>query len=218
MDKNSLIILLVLVVLINSVALIYLARTNKKTPKAAKKKAEFENNEYDSDDSEGKTEIVGRPKESVVQANSADNKISFNKIPELSHNECKEIIGETIIESKDIEVEIKVEFGETEMMDFRPADKVLKVLNYFEEEIKSKYDMKKKEVFIGRDPSQCDLIITTDKYLGKRHARFFIEGGKLYVEDLESKNGTYVEDEKVQGICEVVLGKFKIANTEITIE
>ncbi|MGH4050565.1 MAG: FHA domain-containing protein [Clostridium sp.] len=216
MDKNSLIILLVIVVLINSIALIYLAKTNKKTPKAVKRKVDSERNEYDSDepdDSEGKTEIVGRAKDKVVTDSGYNKKITFSKIPELSLGERKEIIDETIIESIGIK-----EPGETEIIDFRATDKRLKALSYLENEIKKKYEMMKKEVFIGRDPSQCDLVITTDKYLGKKHVRFFIEGGKLYVEDLQSKNGTYVDDEKVQGICEVVSGKFKIANTEITIE
>jgi len=50
-------------------------------------------------------------------------------------------------------------------------------------------------VVIGRSP-ECDLAIT-DTFLSSRHARFSADGGDLFIEDLGSTNGSYVNQERV---------------------
>lgn len=52
-------------------------------------------------------------------------------------------------------------------------------------------------VTVGRG-GDCDLQIS-DTYLSGRHARFANDDGDLTVEDLESTNGTYVNQEIVHG-------------------
>ena len=52
-------------------------------------------------------------------------------------------------------------------------------------------------VVIGRSPD-CDLSIT-DTYLSSRHARVANDSGDLSIEDLGSTNGTYVNQELVDG-------------------
>jgi pSer/pThr/pTyr-binding forkhead associated (FHA) protein len=52
-------------------------------------------------------------------------------------------------------------------------------------------------VTIGRG-GDCDLQVS-DTYLSSRHARFSNDGGDLMVEDLDSTNGTYVNQELVSG-------------------
>ena len=50
---------------------------------------------------------------------------------------------------------------------------------------------------IGRNP-ECDLSLH-DTYLSSRHARVANDNGDLSIEDLGSTNGTYVNQELVQG-------------------
>jgi len=52
-------------------------------------------------------------------------------------------------------------------------------------------------VVIGRG-ADCDLSLA-DTYLSTRHARIVSDGGELEIEDLQSTNGTYVNQEFVQG-------------------
>ena len=50
---------------------------------------------------------------------------------------------------------------------------------------------------IGRG-GDCDVSVP-DTYLSSRHARFSIDDGDLTVEDLESTNGTYVNQALIHG-------------------
>ncbi len=51
------------------------------------------------------------------------------------------------------------------------------------------------ELVIGRSTS-CDVFIP-DRRMSRRHARFYVDGAHLFVEDLESHNGTYVNGKRV---------------------
>lgn len=48
---------------------------------------------------------------------------------------------------------------------------------------------------VGRDPA-CDIVVS-DVLVSRRHAQFKIAESKLFVRDLSSKNGTFVDDERV---------------------
>lgn len=52
-------------------------------------------------------------------------------------------------------------------------------------------------VYIGRAPTN-DLVLTDSKVSG-RHAVVWVGGGEIKVEDLTSKNGTFINDRKVEG-------------------
>lgn len=56
-------------------------------------------------------------------------------------------------------------------------------------------------IMIGRAPG-CTLVLDDD-YSSSRHARFFSESGKWYVEDLGSTNGTFVRDERISGVVPI---------------
>ena len=47
-------------------------------------------------------------------------------------------------------------------------------------------------VFAGRDPSACQLT-DPDPTLSRRHAELFLENGQLFIHDLGSANGTWVD-------------------------
>lgn len=54
-----------------------------------------------------------------------------------------------------------------------------------------KFQVGNREVKVGRG-SDCDIQLLGNKRLSRVHAIFSVEGSKLYVEDQQSSNGTYV--------------------------
>ncbi|SDY96747.1 FHA domain-containing protein [Tindallia californiensis] len=53
-------------------------------------------------------------------------------------------------------------------------------------------------ILVGRDATQCHLILT-DEEASRQHARFSRDPtGSLWVEDLDSRNGTYVNEKPIQ--------------------
>src|SRR5207244_12939197 len=52
------------------------------------------------------------------------------------------------------------------------------------------------ELTVGRGGG-CGVVLTDDQYVSTVHARLFRRGDDLFVEDLGSRNGTYVNGEKV---------------------
>ena len=53
-----------------------------------------------------------------------------------------------------------------------------------------------REVTLGRDP-ECEIRIP-DPDVSRKHCQFLIREGTLYVVDLKSRNGTYVNDRVIQ--------------------
>jgi hypothetical protein len=68
------------------------------------------------------------------------------------------------------------------------------------------------EVTVGR-AAGCQVTID-DTYASQLHARVFLRDGRVYVEDLGSTNGTYLNRRKVTGPMVVQRGdKLQIGNT-----
>ncbi|BFH73883.1 FHA domain-containing protein [Sulfurisphaera javensis] len=65
-------------------------------------------------------------------------------------------------------------------------------------------------ISIGRSPE--NVIIVPDPEVSRRHAVITLEGGELYIEDLNSTNGTYIYDGK---LFQPVKGKQKISPNTI---
>jgi len=64
---------------------------------------------------------------------------------------------------------------------------------------------------IGRDPGQA-LVIIQEPIVSKLHCQIYVQGGQVFVRDLNSTNGIYVKEEKVaerqlQDGDEIFLGK-----------
>ena len=59
------------------------------------------------------------------------------------------------------------------------------------------YELAGSEVFIGRD--QSSEIIVPEVEVSRRHARVYLQGGEYWIEDLNSTNGTYVNNQRLIG-------------------
>ncbi|OJW12933.1 MAG: hypothetical protein BGO49_20555 [Planctomycetales bacterium 71-10] len=46
---------------------------------------------------------------------------------------------------------------------------------------------------IGRGGARCDLALTGDEWVSGEHARVYLSGGKCFLEDLKSTNGTFLQ-------------------------
>ncbi|MBI3928029.1 MAG: FHA domain-containing protein [Armatimonadetes bacterium] len=68
---------------------------------------------------------------------------------------------------------------------------------------------------IGREGR---LKLPVDRFISRRHAAIELRGPNVYVTDLKSTNGTFVDDERVEGTVELRNGKiFRIGRTWLEI-
>jgi pSer/pThr/pTyr-binding forkhead associated (FHA) protein len=71
---------------------------------------------------------------------------------------------------------------------------------------------------IGREGK---VKINTDRFISRRHAQIEIRDARVFLEDLKSTNGTFVDEERLNGRTELNNGKiFRVGRTwlEITWE
>jgi hypothetical protein len=81
------------------------------------------------------------------------------------------------------------------------------------------FNMKDPVVCLGRDPEICDIVLNFDRYAGRNHAVIMHKNNKLYLIDLNSKNGTYMDGAKVEGMVEIKEhSKIRVASTEIEVQ
>ena len=66
------------------------------------------------------------------------------------------------------------------------------------------HQMEEESLVIGR-ASESDLVLA-DRFLSRRHARLTRRDGRLFVEDLGSRNGTVLNEQPVEGPTEVHAG------------
>lgn len=52
-------------------------------------------------------------------------------------------------------------------------------------------------VFLGREEERADLVFYWDDYVSRRHAKIAREGDQFYIWDLNSANGTWVNEQRV---------------------
>src|SRR5262245_51627729 len=60
-------------------------------------------------------------------------------------------------------------------------------------------------ITIGRDPG-CDFVLPLDPMVSSHHARILRDAGAFWLEDLASRNGSYVGDHRVDGRVAITPG------------
>jgi pSer/pThr/pTyr-binding forkhead associated (FHA) protein len=96
------------------------------------------------------------------------------------------------------------------------VEKAYAVFTFTENGEQSEYKMKDKLINIGRSRENCEIVITWDKFVSRNHALVYTRNGRFFVVDLGSRNGVFVNDEKIDGIMELTgESKIKVAETEI---
>lgn len=59
------------------------------------------------------------------------------------------------------------------------------------------FKINKNEFVIGRNPATTDGTVTYNKAIGRRHCKFIYENNNYYIVDLNSANGTYVNNKRI---------------------
>jgi pSer/pThr/pTyr-binding forkhead associated (FHA) protein len=74
------------------------------------------------------------------------------------------------------------------------------------------------EIVIGRDEAVAAACITIDRYVSRRHARLHADGDKLYLSDLQSRNGTRLGEQPVAEETPLDLGApFQVGRTVLRV-
>ena len=65
----------------------------------------------------------------------------------------------------------------------------------------------------------CELIkLAVDRFVSRKHAIIEISGATVFLEDLASTNGTFIDDERLDGRCQLSNGKvFRVGRTWLQI-
>lgn len=83
------------------------------------------------------------------------------------------------------------------------------------EDITSSLDLTSGDaIVLGRDSEQCQFVVLDGK-VSQQHCKLSVSGDKLWVEDLGSTNGTFVNGERVESALvapgdEISLGDCRI--------
>jgi predicted component of type VI protein secretion system len=77
------------------------------------------------------------------------------------------------------------------------------------------FPLEKEEMFIGREANN-DVVIN-DPEVSRRHARLFVQGGNMILEDLGSTNGTSVNGQRLTGPYVLRAGEIITLGEKITL-
>ncbi len=67
---------------------------------------------------------------------------------------------------------------------------------FTETEKLGRYPISEKPLTIGRDPGRVGIVIS-DPIVSKLHCSVFVRGGRVFIKDHGSTNGTFIRDQKV---------------------
>ncbi len=75
-----------------------------------------------------------------------------------------------------------------------------------------------KTIDIGRDAT-CEVPIPVDKFISRRHARILVVSPECFLEDTDSTNGTFVDDNRLKGRVLLRKGQsFRVGKTWMQID
>lgn len=175
------------------------AKKVKKSQKVQEERNQTPNNIKQAEDQRPKKELikqpVNQPIKEVVQ--SPPLKESVNETPKIIDQQTSnldEIMSELEKRSQKLEEEKKL-----------PP-----VLTFYREG-NAHSDQEKKFIFdgtltIGRNSGYHTWEIEDDRTLSGNHCKIYARGEELYILDLNSTNGTYVNNQRVRGEMKIVSG------------
>jgi pSer/pThr/pTyr-binding forkhead associated (FHA) protein len=70
-------------------------------------------------------------------------------------------------------------------------------------------------IVFGRDPT-CDVSLAADTLVSRRHARVYTRRGQVFVDDLDARNGTFVNGRRTRHSALRPGDVLRIGSTEIT--
>lgn len=152
--------------------------------------------------------------------NNKESGFNIDQIPVLSYEDKTEIINNMKSNNKDFQTEMlceeefEADLGETEILS-KPKPKSLAILSYEENGQIKELSLFNNITNIGRDTKACDAVISSDSHMGRKHALIYYKDEKFYLADLNSKNGTFINGNRIQGERQVYDGDvIKLATTE----
>lgn len=157
-------------------------------------------------------------RESIVNKN-IDLNIDVGEIPILKPEVKAEIIS--IIEPNNRVHETQILDGEIPRVALQDTEtlkksKSLATLIYHEGEKTKEYYIGNSTTNIGRDSRVCDIVILNNDHIGRKHALIYFKNNNFYLVDLNSKNGTYINGDRIEGERQIYDGDvIKLATTEL---
>ena len=137
-------------------------------------------------------------------------------------NSFETITNHVVVESEEEDLEEPTEIAEEEMtcrIWSEPTRKIL-VLTDMNAPSKTFQVPMIDSVIIGRSCKKCNLVIDYDKSISAQHCEIEIRpGNKLFIVDLQSSNGTYINDNRVLTETEISSGAIiKLGRLEFKLE
>lgn len=59
------------------------------------------------------------------------------------------------------------------------------------------FNLEESVIFLGREQERADVVFYWDEYISRRHAKIAQEGAQFYIWDLNSANGTWVNEQRI---------------------
>ena len=60
-----------------------------------------------------------------------------------------------------------------------------------------RFNLAESVIFLGREEERADVVLYWDEYVSRRHAKIAQEGTQFYIWDMNSANGTWVNEQRV---------------------
>lgn len=175
---------------------------------------EYDEDEEEDDEEYEKTRALFSKVNKREEEINDDTNTYFSKIPNLDNNDKTKIMSAVGSQKEE-------NLDETQLISM-PEDvdtQVFGTVIYREHGKERKMPIKGEVICIGRDPEVCNIVISEDKFLGRQHALVYCKENTIYLVDLNSKNGTYVGNQRITGKVKIkVSQKVRLGSTELIIK
>jgi len=225
MKTQCIYVVIVLIILVSLIIFLYSLK-KKKQVLQPEEKEEYNSKQFEGSEEYGKTGMLSQKYgktealdesedvESLIFNLNDDTNIDFSEIPDLKNDYKTGVLSS-------IETNNETNLGETQIL-FIPEkekEKVYATIIYSEDGKENEFLMTSEVACIGRDPNMCDIVINHDDFIGRHHALIYHRNNKIYLVDINSKNGIFIKDERLVGKKQISDNtKIKLANTELIIE